>query len=143
MAEQFLNVTQINPFFRCPSNIPIHCHSENLHPTALIKSPLSASFQFPGNKRRCPGCLKIIASRDAIDVHYLSCKVEVRTNSALHGLEIDALEAYASAGNKLFFEGRFSFDCIDIVGQDLYQFVHPFFAQLTPSLVLWQARFFY
>lgn len=54
---------------------------------------------------RGPGCTKVEAAGDGIDVEHFAGKEEVRAHLALQGMQVDVAEADAAAGNKLLLEG--------------------------------------
>lgn len=64
-----------------------------------------------------PCCLEIEAAGDAIDVEAFAGEVEAGDEAALHGLEVDFLEAHAAAGDELVFVGSLAGDLEAAVGE--------------------------
>src|SRR3954464_12679528 len=65
----------------------------------------------PCNPTGGPGGLKIKAAGNAINIEQFACEIEMRHDSAFHGLEIDFAQPNAAASNEFISVQRFAVHC--------------------------------
>ena len=88
-----------------------------------------------------PGGLEIKTTGNSIDIKYFSGEIEIFNDFALHRVYIDTLQANAAAGHKLIPERSPAIHFINIIGQDIDQFIEPFAAGRSPGFILSKVGF--
>jgi hypothetical protein len=99
-------------------------------------------LQFGGDESGCPGSLKIITASNAVDIHHFPGEIEIFAELALHCIEVDGIQTYATAGDKLIAELGLPLDGINIIRQYIHQLVEAGFPNFTPFFAGWQITFF-
>src|SRR5690606_6196755 len=73
------------------------------HPIPSLAYPL-VRHSPPRQPPSRPGGLEVEAAGHPVDVEDLSCQEQAGAHAALHGLEVDLLQAHAAARHELFLE---------------------------------------
>mmetsp|Transcript_15517 Transcript_15517/g.44342 ORF Transcript_15517/g.44342 Transcript_15517/m.44342 type:complete len:208 (-) Transcript_15517:990-1613(-) len=90
-------------------------------------------YRLAGDPPRRPCTLQVVAACDAVHIHKLTCKVQIRQYFALHGLPVDVAAPDAATGSELFFECALADHSHPMSHQPLSQPSELRFGHISPS----------
>ena len=105
---------------------------KGLRRIAVRNSPIHG-HGVSGDPAGCPSRLKVEATGNTVNVEQFACEIEMRSDSAFHGLEIDLAKIDSATSNKLILIERFAIHFKLTVPKQPAQGVCLFAREVRPS----------